>query len=413
MQQTTGLAVRPRYSHTIYIPSLYTVRQDLYTSQALAAATVAIYMLVVGVCALFWGPASDRYGRRPILLISTLLAVAFTLACYFAKTIGLLILFRGLQGAAGACREQQTTGLLIPFRGLQGAAVAAYGSTANGVLADTWPPHLRGTALGISTIPLLIGPLLGPVLGGGLAQAFGWRSTFLAVVVMAGGVILPLILLGVPETHHYWNLARLQRQDPAAAEGLKEAAAIRARPPRFQAPWYPYQILLDKYVILHATVTLVTFGSMFCSVTQLPVLLAQPPYGPTGHGMSPGTIGLACLSASAAGIIAAPIGGRIADFSAAVHGRNAHPLQRLMYNNALNLVLKPIGLLLYGWTAQYKLHVALPLVGMFLIGVSNNVYLPGIFSYVTNYRPQAAAAAAAGIHSVIINSVPNVVSTWS
>jgi MFS family permease len=140
---------------------------------------------------------------------------------------------------------------------------------------------------------------------------------------------------------------------------------------------------------------------MFCSVTQLPVLLAQAPYGPTGHGMSPGTIGLACLSASAAGIIAAPIGGRIADFSAAVHGQHAHPLQRLMYNNALNLVLKPLGLLLYGWTAQYKMHVALPLVGMFLIGVSNNVYLPGILSYVTNYRPQSAAAAAAGIHSVM------------
>lgn len=156
-----------------------------------------------------------------------------------------------------------------------------------------------------------------------------------------------------------------------------------------------------RYVILHATCTLVTFGSMFCSVTQLPVLLAQPPYGPTGHGLSPGMIGLACLSASAAGIVAAPIGGRIADFSAAVHGQNAHPLQRLLYNNALNLVLKPIGLLLYGWTAQYKLHLALPLIGMFLIGVSNNVYLPGIFSYVTNYKPQAAAAAAAGIHSVM------------
>jgi MFS family permease len=117
--------------------------------------------------------------------------------------------------------------------------------------------------------------------------------------------------------------------------------------------------------------------------------------------MSTSMIGLACLSASAAGIIAAPIGGRIADFSAAVHGRNAHPLQRLMYNNALNLVLKPVGLLLYGWTAHYKLHAALPLVGMFLIGVSNSVYLPGIFSFVTNYRPQAAAAAAAGIHSVM------------
>jgi hypothetical protein len=68
------------------------------------------------------------------------------------------------------------------------------------------------------------------------------------VPCLAGAIILPLIVFGVPESHPYWTLARLQQRDPACAEGLKEAAAIRAHVPRFKAPWYPYQILLDRCV---------------------------------------------------------------------------------------------------------------------------------------------------------------------
>jgi hypothetical protein len=64
--------------------------------------------------------------------------------------------------------------------------------------------------------------------------------------IFAGAVILPLIVFAVPESHPYWTLARLQRRNPACADGVKEAAAIRACVPRFEAPWYPYQILLDR-----------------------------------------------------------------------------------------------------------------------------------------------------------------------
>lgn len=64
----------------------------------------------------------------------------------------------------------------------------------------------------------LVGPLLGPLLGGVLSQVWGWRSTFICLVVFCGGVVAPLLLLLVPETHQYMVVKRLIKTDPAAAK---------------------------------------------------------------------------------------------------------------------------------------------------------------------------------------------------
>jgi hypothetical protein len=63
-----------------------------------------------------------------------------------------------------------------------------------------------------------------------------------------------------------------------------------------QAPWYPYQLLLDRAIWLHALSTFVAFGAMFCCVVQLSWFLAAAPY----H-LSPAMIGIACLAQNAAG----------------------------------------------------------------------------------------------------------------
>ena len=65
------------------------------------AASVAIYMFMVGVAALVCGPASDRFGRKAVFLVSSVAFLASSIICIFAPSIAVLVAFRALQGFAG------------------------------------------------------------------------------------------------------------------------------------------------------------------------------------------------------------------------------------------------------------------------------------------------------------------------
>ena len=58
-------------------------------------------MFMVGVAALVLGPASDRFGRRPVYMVSSIVFIASSIVCIFAPNIGVLVAFRALQGLAG------------------------------------------------------------------------------------------------------------------------------------------------------------------------------------------------------------------------------------------------------------------------------------------------------------------------
>jgi hypothetical protein len=74
------------------------------------------------------------------------------------------------------------------------------------------------------------------------------------------------------------QLRRMHKADPEAAEEVEERDHIFSTPPVFKAPHYPIAILCERDVVLHAIVALLLFGSMFCSITELPLYLAAPPY---------------------------------------------------------------------------------------------------------------------------------------
>jgi predicted MFS family arabinose efflux permease len=80
---------------------------------------------------------------------------------------------------------------------------------------------------------------MGPLLGGALSQAWGWRSTFIALTAFAGLCGLVVVALVRTETHQYFVIKRLAQQDPERAKGLQEWESVTSEPPVFSAPWVP------------------------------------------------------------------------------------------------------------------------------------------------------------------------------
>jgi DHA2 family multidrug resistance protein len=95
-------------------------------------------------------------GRKRFFLICILLFTVSSLACGIAPSLGLLIVFRVIQGVGGG--------------GLQ--------PTAQAILADTFPPHQRGMAFALYGITTIMAPTIGPTLGGWITDNYSWRWIF-------------------------------------------------------------------------------------------------------------------------------------------------------------------------------------------------------------------------------------------
>eukprot|EP00879_Flechtneria_rotunda_P011779 GHRR01012306.1.p1 GENE.GHRR01012306.1~~GHRR01012306.1.p1 ORF type:complete len:533 (+),score=148.56 GHRR01012306.1:152-1750(+) len=356
------------FCDTIYLPALKAVGEDLNADQGLVAASVAIYMFTVGIGSVVWGPMSDRFGRRITYMIGSVVFLGTSIGCIFAPTIG----------------------VLVAFRALQGLGVAAYTTTGQGVIADVFAPEVRGTASGLFMIPLLVGPLLGPLLGGVLSQVYGWRSTFICLTVFCGGIIVPLLLVLIPETQQYIVVNRLSKTDPVAFKAIAEAEHIMSNKPKFVAPWVPLRYLLRPGLFFYALLAICIFGSMFATLTEWPARMASPPYS-----LSEALIGVSYLAMGVAGLVGSPLGGRSSDYCASRFP--SIPDARLIVSTAAACVLMPIGLLVYAWTLANYTHIVGPLVGHFIIGVGSAAYLPGLFGYVTVTMQANAAAASAAV----------------
>ena len=125
---------------------------------------------------LWWSSFSESVGRRTIYLISFTLFLLWNVLSAISTSIGMLIVMRILGGGAAA-------------------SVQAVGA---GTIADIWEVRERGKAMGIFYLGPLMGPLFAPIIGGALAQRFGWRSTlwFLAIY---GSVLLIFLFFCLPE----------------------------------------------------------------------------------------------------------------------------------------------------------------------------------------------------------------------
>lgn len=169
-------AIQP-LSTDMYLPSLLSIGDYFNTDMGRVQFTLTAFMIGFAVGQIFYGPFSDKYGRKPVLLISLVIYIVGTLICLLAANIETLILGRFMQ-ALGGCGPV-VLGRAIVRDMLKGAK-------AGKMLAS------MGFIMGFV-------PLIAPIIGGFLETYFGWRSHFY-VFFAAGLFLLCLVLLLLPET---------------------------------------------------------------------------------------------------------------------------------------------------------------------------------------------------------------------
>ena len=166
----------------LYLPALPAITQGFGASMAQAQLTLTSLLLAFGVSQLAWGPLSDRYGRRPILIWGMALFVVAAIGGAFAGSMESLIVWRTLQGVAMGsavmCARAVVRDLYAPT---EGASMMSKGLTGLGIIACLSAP-----------------------VGGLLSDMFGWRIALLIAECEAQGVPLPVVC------QPYYNLLNRQ-----------------------------------------------------------------------------------------------------------------------------------------------------------------------------------------------------------
>ena len=172
------LTAFPMMATDIYMPALPSIEAQLNTTVGLVNMTVSGFFFTISIAGLIFGPLSDRFGRKPIIMVSVILYFAASISCAMSESIGLLIISRLFQaiGCAG------------------GMAV----STA--IIKDFFPPEKKEKAFAV--IGALTGfvPVIAPILGAWILAFTSWRGAFMVLAFL--GIVTFIFALFYKETNH-------------------------------------------------------------------------------------------------------------------------------------------------------------------------------------------------------------------
>lgn len=238
----------------LYLPALPAIAAGLRASAEATQLSVTIFLAGFTIGMLLYGPLSDRYGRRPMLLGGILLFALASLACVLVQAVEQLLVARFLQALGG------------------GAASVL----ARAVVRDLFVPLEAIRRLSLMAMITAIAPLLAPLLGSSVLLWLGWRGEF-AVLLVWGLLSLVVVWRFLPES--------------LAAERRGQISLVQA--------FYAYrQIIGDGGAIGLMLAGGMSFAAMFAYITGSAFVLIEL------HGLSPTAYGL-IFAANAVGIFAA------------------------------------------------------------------------------------------------------------
>ncbi|WP_376095263.1 multidrug effflux MFS transporter [Roseomonas sp. CCTCC AB2023176] len=175
------------FTMQIVVPVLPQMARDLGVSYGVAQLTLTLYLVGVALGQLLYGPLSDRFGRRPVLLWALALFILSSVLAALAPSAGWLVAARVAQ-AAGAC-----SGMVL----------------GRAIIRDVWPREEAASRLGYVILGMTVAPMLSPSMGAFLEAWLGWRVLMLACA-----------LAGIPVLFAAWRSLRETLAVPQPLPGI-------------------------------------------------------------------------------------------------------------------------------------------------------------------------------------------------
>ncbi|KAJ5725559.1 Kynureninase [Penicillium malachiteum] len=382
-------------SSQIYFPALNTLAKDLHVSNSLINLTLTSYMIFQGLSPMFIGDFADKAGRRPAYLI------CFTI--YNAANIGLAL--------------QNNYAALFVLRCLQSAGSSTTIALSSGVVSDVATASERGSYMGFVTAGSLLGPSIGPVIGGLLAQYLGWRAIFWFLLIFSGSFLIPFIIF-FPETARgvvgdgslpaqKWNMSLLNylQSRKAREEDVVPATRPEKRKLGFPNPYKTLAIVFQKDTSIILLCNAILFAGFYDISATIPSIYKDL------YGLDDLQIGLCYIPFGLGSSLASLLNGKFLDFN---YRRLAKRLDFPLVNNRFVdlrnfpiekarleiafplLTIASLCIIAFGWCLDYGVHLAAPTTILFFTGLT----LTGSFNTVSTilvdlYPTQAAKATAA------------------
>ncbi|KAI1333040.1 major facilitator superfamily domain-containing protein [Xylariaceae sp. FL0255] len=404
------------FSSNIYFPALPAVAHDLKVSVELVNLTVTSYLIFQGIAPSLWAPLSDVKGRR--------LTYFCTFIVYLGACIGL-----GLS-------ENYAT--VIILRSLQSSGSASTIAVGGAVIGDITTPVERGGYMGIFQGALLIPNVIGPVIGGALAGALGWRSDFWFLAIYGGAFLVFLVLL-LPET-----LGPIVGNGGARVSGFavryplniyqkttkvkfiaSDPPASTEEPRRIDLAG-PFRILFSKQAA-----PIIVFLGIYYAIWQMSIT-AMSTLFQTRYGLTETQVGLIFIANGAGAILGTLITGKIldADYRRVQTGHEARTSEAVAVRptnigggesiqasdqpdgatfplEKARLRLLPIfallqcaAILIFGWTVEYahRVPIAIPIITTFVTGWTLVSTQSVIMTYLIDVFGKQKAAASASLN---------------
>ncbi|EMY3602503.1 TPA: Bcr/CflA family multidrug efflux MFS transporter [Klebsiella aerogenes] len=231
-----GLSVLGFLATDMYLPAFAAIQQDLNASAASVSASLSLFLAGFALGQLFWGPLSDRYGRKPILLTG--------LAIFAVGCLGMLWV--------------RDATLMLVLRFVQAIGVCAAAVTWQAMVTDYYPAQ-RTNRIFATIMPLVgLSPALAPLLGSWLLVHLEWQAIFATLFAITLLLMLPA-----------FRLKAVVKPAGETQQKLTFMALLRSRE-------------YSGNVLIYAACS----ASFFAWLTGSPFILHEMGYGPTVIGLS-------------------------------------------------------------------------------------------------------------------------------